>query len=243
MTPLFDEVRFGAGSFGEKIAKIRASAKVAFPWYPYKTMSNFELITRVMPERYDHLFKKPKKIADIGGADGEVALYLSGLGYECDLYDYGPTNMNGLRGARYLKEALGSSARIFEVDLDSQFSLQETSYDLILFLGLLYHLKNPFYALERMAKHSRYMFVSTRIARHFKAGTEDVSNIPAAYLLAPDESNNDSTNYWIFTKAGFERLIERTGWNLVASSSSGIPHSNPQDDRLDERVYALLEAR
>ena len=77
----------------------------------------------------------------------------------------------------------------------------------------------------------------------FGAETQDVSNIAAAYLLAPDESNNNSTNYWIFTKAGFERLIERTGWNLVASSSSGIPHSNPQDDRLDERVYALLEAR
>ena len=110
-------------------------------------------------------------------------------------------------------------------------------------MGILYHLKNPFYVLERMAKHTRHMFISTRIARHFRAGTQDVSNISAAYLLAPDESNNDSTNYWIFTKAGFERLIERTGWNLVTSFSSGIPYSNPQDNRLDERVFALLEAR
>jgi tRNA (mo5U34)-methyltransferase len=146
-------------------------------------------------------------------------------------------------GARYLKGALGSTARIFETDLDSQFALKEGRYDLTFFLGLLYHLKNPFYALERMAKHSRYMFISTRIARHFRAGTQDVSSIPAAYLLAPDESNNDRTNYWVFTKAGFERLVDRTGWNLVASHVIGSPNSNPQDNRLDERMFALLEAR
>jgi len=243
MTPLFDEVRFGAGSFGEKIAEIKASANVDFPWYPYPTMSNFDIIAQMMSAQYDYLFKKPKKIADIGGADGDVALYLSVLGYECDLYDYGPTNMNGLRGALYLKGALRSTMRIFEADLDSQFSLHEQSYDLTFFLGLLYHLKNPFYALELMAKHSRHMFISTRIARHFKAGTQDVSDIPAAYLLAPHEANDDWTNYWIFTKAGFERLIERTGWNLVASFSSGVLDSNPQDNHRDERVFALLEAR
>jgi tRNA (mo5U34)-methyltransferase len=243
MTPLFNEVRFGAGSFGEKSAKIKATANVEFPWYPYATMSNLDLIAPLITERYDCIFEKPKKIADIGGADGELALYLSGLGYECDLYDYGPTNMNGLRGARYLKDAFGSTTRIFEVDLDSQFGLQEGGYDLTFFLGLLYHLKNPFYALERMAKYSRNMFISTRIARHFRAGTQDVSNISAAYLLAPDESNNDATNYWIFTKAGFERLVDRTGWNLVASHVIGSPNSNPQDNRLDERVFALLEAR
>jgi hypothetical protein len=77
----------------------------------------------------------------------------------------------------------------------------------------------------------------------FGAETQDVSNIAAAYLLAPDESNNDSTNYWIFTRAGFERLIDRTGWKLVASYSGDVPNSNPQDSRLDERVFALLEAR
>jgi hypothetical protein len=44
MTPVFDEVRFGVGTFGEKIAKIRANANVDFPWYLYGTMANFDLI-------------------------------------------------------------------------------------------------------------------------------------------------------------------------------------------------------
>src|SRR5277367_266349 len=114
MTPLFDGVRLGAGSFTEKITKIRASADVDFPWYPYATMSNLELIARLISAHDDYLFKKPKRIADVGGADGDLALYLSELGYDCDLYDYGPTNMNGLRGARHLKGALGSTLRIFE---------------------------------------------------------------------------------------------------------------------------------
>ena len=120
MTPFFDEVRFGAGSFVEKIAKIRASASVDFPWYPYATMSNLEPIASLMSGKNDYLFKKPKMIADIGGADGDLALYLSELHYDCDLYDYGPTNMNGLRGAQYLKSALGSTG---DLRVGSRFTI------------------------------------------------------------------------------------------------------------------------
>jgi hypothetical protein len=70
---------------------------------------------------------------------------------------------------------------------------------LVFCLGILYHLKNPLYVLERLAEVSSYLFLSTRIARQFSANGSSLAAIPAAYLLAADESNNDATNVWIFT--------------------------------------------
>lgn len=242
MTPAFDKVRFGAPAFREQILKLKAGANVDFQWYLYETMAILSNIAPLITSDYDGLFRRPKRVADIGAADGDLGFYFSSLGFDVDIYDYGPTNMNGLKGARCLKQALPSDARVIEIDLDSQFNLSG-QYDLVFFMGLLYHLKNPFYALERLAKHTRYAFISTRIARHFRAGTQDVWDIPAAYLLAPDECNNDATNYWIFTDAGLKRLIERTGWRLISYHVHELPHSNPQDQSLDERAHAFIEAR
>jgi tRNA (mo5U34)-methyltransferase len=77
-----------------------------------------------------------KSIADIGAADGDLAFFMESLGNQCDIYDFGPTNYNGLRGAYFLKERLKSNVGIYERDFDSQFSMTG-KYDLIFFLGIL----------------------------------------------------------------------------------------------------------
>jgi hypothetical protein len=154
-------------------------------------MANLVHIVPLISANEDYLFEPPKRFADLGAADGDLAFYLSSLGFSVDIYDYGPTNMNGLRAARFLQSIYGP-LEIYDADLDSQWSLRE-KYDLVFFLGLLYHLKNPFYTLERLSFHSQFLLASTRIARHFSNGSADVSAISAAYLLDPEETNNDST--------------------------------------------------
>ena len=167
----------------------------------------------------------------------------SSQGHKCDVYDNGPTNYNGLAGVRWMKRALGSAVRIIDQDLDSQFRLAD-DYELVLLLGILYHLKNPFYVLEKLATASRYLLLSTRIARQFRAGSTDVAEVPAAYLLGPDECNHDATNFWIFTAAGLRRLADRAGWEILRFRTVGdVEHSNPQDADCDERAFALLRSR
>jgi 2-polyprenyl-3-methyl-5-hydroxy-6-metoxy-1,4-benzoquinol methylase len=39
--------------------------------------------------------------------------------------------------------------------LDSQFTLSGEKYDAIFLLGVLYHLKNPFFVLEKLAAIAR----------------------------------------------------------------------------------------
>jgi len=239
----FDKLIAGAADFEARLSAIKSAASVDFHWYPYHTLANFAHIEPLITAEYDPLFQPQKHYADFGCADGDLAYYLESQGNTLHLYDYGPTNMNGLLGARYLHRTLASSAKIIEADFDSQFQVSER-YDLVFFLGLLYHLKNPFYALETLSRVSRFMLLSTRIARQFSANGIDISNVPAGYLLNAQEANNDPTNYWIFTEAGLKRLCERSGWDVMGFRTVGDTiHSNPQDLDRDERAFALLKSR
>jgi tRNA (mo5U34)-methyltransferase len=159
------------------------------------------------------------------------------------IVDHAPTNFNGLRGARRLAQHLGSSVAIHDVDLDSYFALPDTQCDLIFFLGILYHLKNPFLVMESLSKVTRYLLVSTRIAR-FAPGGEAIKHLPVAYLLHPAEANNDSTNYWIFSETGLNRLFDRAGWDVLISHTVGdTKASDPARNDHDERCFALLVSR
>src|SRR5580698_4579709 len=70
----------------------------------------------------------------------------------------------------------------------------------------------------------------------------ELGRVPAAYLLAPDECNNDITNYWVFSPPGLIRLAERSGWRVLASLRSGASESDPTTAAGDERQFLLLES-
>ena len=154
------------------------------------------------------------------------------------------TNFNGVRGAHRLKEALRSSVEIHEADLDSQFSLPRQGYGLVFFLGILYHLQNPYYALKALARATRYCLISTRIAQVTTDRGVRFADVPVAYLVAPTETNNDSTNYWIFSDAGLRRILDRTGWEIVDYMTVGAAvDSDPASSDRDERAFCLVRSR
>lgn len=185
------------------------------------------------------------RVADIGAADGDLAFFMNNLGYVVDIIDYASTNYNGLKGVRALVEALNvsTSVHILERNIDEQFLLPTERYDLIFFLGILYHLKNPYYILETLSKKSKHLLLSTRIAKYTPDGI-NISGSSVAYLLNPDESNNDSTNYWIFTELCLERIVNRAGWSILYKNTVGDTFSsNPSDSDKDERCFMLLRSK
>jgi hypothetical protein len=216
-------------------------------WYPYRTLNHIVDLQELASSAGLDLFELCRgphgKIADIGSADGDVAFFLESQGLSVDVLENEYTNFSHLEGLRILKEALKSSIGIQSVDLDSQFQLAGKKYDAVFFLGTLYHLKNPFYVLESLARITNYCFISTRIAKQTADG-QSLSPYPLAYLLAPQECNNDATNFWIFSEQGLRRLIDRTGWNLLSYISMGdTKHSTPADPERDERAFCLLQKR
>lgn len=222
----------------------KANPPAEFSWYGYDILANIWHIDALLPTGQRDLLSRVKNmpIADIGAADGDLGFFLEREGFDVDIVDWPAANWNGLRGARLLKQLLGAKANIYEVDLDSQFSLPRSSYGLVCLLGILYHLKNPFYVLESLARVARYCLLSTRVARCTTDGRIDLSHAPLAYLLAPDECNNDATNYWIFSMPGLIRLVERSGWCVRAQLTVGDTQaSDPSSSDHDERAFLLLE--
>ncbi len=122
--------------------------------------------------------------------------------------------------------------------------LPREQYGLVCLLGILYHLKNPFFVLETIARKSRYCLLSTRIARYGVDAGLEMENAPLAYLLSPDECNNDATNFWIFSFAGLLRLADRCGWRVLEQRRVGdTSASDPASPEHDERAFLLLESR
>jgi tRNA (mo5U34)-methyltransferase len=212
--------------------------------YPYGTLHNFLHLKDIFNKRpVDDLTSSDSKILDIGAADGDLSYFLESLGYKPDIIDNGPTNFNNLMGAKLLKDKLKSSVGIFEIDMDSQFRTPNERYDLVFLLGILYHLKNPYYMLEALCRISKHLILSTRVARFSPDGSY-ISKLLVAYLLGSDESNNDATNFWIFSEVGLRRLFDRCGWTILEMTTVGDTFaSNPRDPTHDERAFALLKSR
>jgi tRNA (mo5U34)-methyltransferase len=236
-------------TFKQQFQEIRSRIKPAngAPWYPYDTFANIWALDQVLQGEDRALFSNlnGKTVADIGAADGALGFFLSSLGADVDLIDNPPSNMNGFTGAQTLKAELNSAANLYSVDLDSQFHLPRR-YDFVLFLGILYHLKNPYYALEQLARSTKLAALSTRVTA-YSAPSGDrtkLASIPVAYLLDPYESNNDWSNFWIFTDAGLRRLLRRTGWEIVSYELFGgdMETSDPYSADGDRRAFCLMRS-
>ena len=240
------EVAKAARAYRSHINRTKASLRVDFPWYPYETLASFEILDRLLEGPWRAILSdlRAGSIADIGSGDGANSFFLESLGFRVTAIDLPAANHNGMRGIRTLRDALGSSIDIAEANLDARFTLPARDYSLIVMLGVLYHLKNPFYALEYLANAAPYAFISTRV---FEAAPDsrNLAGIPAAYLVDPHETNNDPTNFWIFTEAGLHRLLKRTGWDVIAthltSTSSGRP-ADPVHADADRRAFVFLRS-
>lgn len=232
-------------------------APAAFGWYPYGTLNNFAILEKLLSTNGRDLVALAGggPVVDIGAADGDTAFFMESLGLQADVIDFPPTNYNGCQGVKLLKDALGSAVNIHEVDLDSHFDLPGTQYGLAFFLGILYHLKNPFAALENLARCARHALISTRVVRYSAARprlfgkSKDADrvalhSIPVAYLVDAHETNNDPTNYWMFSEAGLLRLLNRSGWDVLDYVTVGnTTDSDPATNEGDERAFCLVRSR
>ena len=216
---------------------------VEINWYPYGILNNFIHLREIF-NRFPLDVLAGEKILDIGAADGDLTFFLSSLGYQVQAIEYPATNLNSLKGIHYLNSVLPKKIKITEFDIDNESKNLQLGekFELVFFLGILYHLKNPVQVLENLSKKSQYMLVSTRVAKF--AHSTLIEDISVAYLLGEMESNNDPTNWWIFSKNGLLQLFNRTGWEVLHSLHVGdVKNSNPSSMSKDERYFGLLKSK
>jgi tRNA (mo5U34)-methyltransferase len=213
-------------------------------WYPYNSMSSIDLLAPILKDHFP-AFRTAAgcgAMLDIGCGDGDISYLFASLGCEVTAVDMAASNFNWLSGVRSLGQRLHLPVQIREMDVDSAFDLEKECYGLVVLLGILYHLKNPFHVLETLAKKARYCVLSTRVAARTVAGTL-MRDEPLAYLLDHREANDDPTNYWIFSREGLLRLAKRTGWRVIGWCTVGPQESNPAAANADERMFVFLRSQ
>lgn len=207
-----DRLIHAVDPFRAKIESAKAQVSASsVPWYPYDTLTNLWTLDRLLSgtDRDLATLIGNKPVLDIGCADGDLAFLLESEGIAVDVLDTPASNLNAMRGVYTLKERLRSKIGIHECDLDQGIGWPDKEYGLIVFLGVLYHLKNPIAVLEQIAKRCDYCMVSTKLTQYIPGVFENVSTTAMAYLADVYEWNQDSTNYWAFSDAGFRRVLAR----------------------------------
>jgi tRNA (mo5U34)-methyltransferase len=242
-----DNFRHAADEFAAELRDLKKRLMVPdYGWYPYESMTILPLMSELLEPVYGEVSAviSHSPVIDIGCGDGDLAILFARLGYDVDAVDHAETNFNQLRGVQALQRELSLNVHARDIDLDGQFALPRRDYGLALFLGTLYHLKNPFYVLETIAARADWCVLSTRIAQVTPAHRTRIEDEPVAYLLGAREANHDPTNYWIFSRAGLLRLLERTGWIVMGHRRVGCAiDSDPVRAESDERLIVIVKSR
>lgn len=241
-------LRQSAARFYDRLQAIKRATPLpqGQAWYPWHSLSGVEVLEKFIGPDVKALrqLMGAQPALEIGCGDGDFSFFLESLGARVDAVDQPASNYNLMTGVGAMKHHLQSTVRVHAVDMDTRPQPPEPRYGLTLMLGVLYHLKNPFLVLETLARHSRYIFLSTRIAAKTPDGSFDFSPQPMAYLVGEDELNQDATNFWIFSESGLKRLMDRCGWSVQYYLTVGdAAASDPVNASRDARAYVLAESR
>lgn len=156
---------------------------------------------------------KGQTVLDIGAWDGFFSFECERRGaarvVAADYYSWHGGGWGTKAGFNLAREALGSRVEDVDVDVMDLSPERIGTFDIVLFLGVLYHLRHPFLALERIAPLVRdRLIVETVIDM---AGFDR----PAMAFYPARELNDDPTNWWAPNVAAMRGMLGSVGFERV----------------------------
>ncbi|MEZ5312269.1 MAG: methyltransferase domain-containing protein [Thermoanaerobaculia bacterium] len=159
------------------------------------------------------------RVLDIGCCDGFFSFEMERRGARVLPMDYAPGE----------KTAFGVAARILGSGLVYQtgnvYDLhpeKHGQFDLVLMLGVLYHLRHPalaFDALRSVMKAGGSLYVETQAVPQDSPGISP--ELPLWQYLPRDSFNGDFTNKWAPNAAGLAALVGDSEFSIEGSSQRG----------------------
>jgi tRNA (mo5U34)-methyltransferase len=158
-----------------------------------------------------------KRVLDVGTRDGFFAFACEKLGAEVVAIDHTDPANTGFLAAL---EILGSSVEYVQANVYTLEPAQLGSFDVILFLGVLYHLRHPLLALDRLRALSRgLLFVESLVCDQgiftdfqqpetLAAVAPRLADIPIAQFLPFGRFHPDWTNKWSPNVACLRAMVE-----------------------------------
>lgn len=157
-----------------------------------------------------------QSVLDIGAWDGFFSFEAERRGASrvvaADYYSWhgvGWGTGDGKAGFRLAKEALSSKVEDADVDVMQLSPGALGTFDLVLFLGVLYHVPDPLGALERVAAVTASQLILETVV--------DMVGIsrPALAFYPNDELNRDPTNWFAPNEAAMVGMLKRVGFAHV----------------------------
>ena len=152
-------------------------------------------------------------VLDIGAWDGAWSFEMERRGARrvlaTDSYSWGHGGWGTKAAFELAREALGSHVEDRTIDLFDLSPETVGTFDVVLFLGVLYHLRDPLGALERVASVTAgWAVVETEV---------DLMLLrrPAAAFYPADELNADPTNWWGLNPTAVSGALRTAGFSRV----------------------------
>jgi tRNA (mo5U34)-methyltransferase len=154
-----------------------------------------------------------REVLDVGAWDGFFSFAAERRGaarvLATDSFSWGGRGWGTRAGFDLARAALGSHVEDAEVDVMDLDPAALGTFDVVLFLGVLYHLRDPVTALERVAAVTRDMLVvETEVAML-------LHRQPAAAFYPGAELGNDPTNWWAPNPAAVLGMLRLAGFRRV----------------------------
>jgi len=154
-----------------------------------------------------------KRVLDIGAWDGFFSFEAERRGaasvLSTDHFSWSGSGWGTRAGFDHAHARLGS--KVVSLDIDVPQISPETVglHDVVLLLGVLYHVKDPMACLERAASVTcECLVVETETAL-------DVLPWPAMRYYSGAELNNDPTNFWAPNRACLEAMTRDLGFTRI----------------------------
>jgi len=182
-----------------------------------------------------------KRVLDIGCYEGFFSFECERRGAEVvaiDLWSYGSN------GFALCKELLGSKVEYRQA---SVYDLNEEAFgtfDLVLFVGVLYHLRHPLLALERVRSVCRgsaiiesqvcdeYFVTQDGRVRSLGSLSPDVASVPIAQFYPGAELAGDPSNWFSPNLAAFKGWLTTSGFaidRVITEGARACIHTSMSD--------------
>jgi tRNA (mo5U34)-methyltransferase len=190
-------------------------------------------------------------VLDVGAWDGFFSFECERRGaarvVAADSFAWDGRNWSTKAGFELARQALGSNVEDVEIEVMDLSPERVGEFDLVLFLGVLYHLRRPLAALERVASVTgRQLIVETHVDALW-------TRRPVLCFYPGATLDDDPTNWWgpnpeavcaLLKTAGFReaRVLTRDSWPYRAARAARRALSSPRHPARWAQGRAVIHA-
>ena len=178
-----------------------------------------------------------RSVLDVGAWDGFFSFEAERRGARrvlaTDSFSWGEGGWGSKQGFELARRALGSRVEDRDIDVLDLSPEAVGVFDEVLFLGILYHMRNPLLALEKVASVTGQRLI---LETHIELAQ---SKKPVMVFFPAQELADDATNWWGPNPAAVEAMLRAVGFRRVERVASQLRRSS-LPARLAHGTYNML---